>query len=62
MNWKKHFYIPLDAKLTVVCQDLIKKLMTDSTERLGRNGVEEIKSHPFFDNIDWNNLRKKKPP
>ena len=23
------------------------------TERLGRNGIEEIKSHRFFKNADW---------
>ena len=62
MNWKKHFYIPVDAKLTMVCQDLIKKLMSEYQDRLGKNGVDEIKSHPFFENVDWKNLRKTKPP
>jgi hypothetical protein len=62
MNWKKNFYIPVDAKLSIICQDLIKKLMSDSQDRLGNNGVEEIKSHPFFDSIDWINIRKIKPP
>lgn len=36
--------------------------MSDFQERLGNNGVEEIKSHPFFDSIDWINIRKIKPP
>jgi serine/threonine kinase 38 len=62
MNWKKHFYIPIDAKLTIVCQDLIKKLMCDFPDRLGSNGAEEIKAHHFFDSIDWNNIRNTKPP
>lgn len=32
--------------------------------RLGRNGVEEIKSHPFFKNDQWNwdNIRDSKYP
>lgn len=30
--------------------------------RLGRNGVQEIKSHPFFKSINWTNLRNCPPP
>lgn len=42
--------------------DLIKRLITDPNERLGINGVAEIKAHPFFVGIDWKNLREKKAP
>ena len=28
--------------------------ISNRTERLGRNGVEEIKSHRFFKNDQWN--------
>jgi len=24
--------------------------------------ADEIKNHPFFDEVDWNNLRKMEPP
>jgi len=27
---------------------LIKRLISDSKDRLGTNGAEEIKAHPFF--------------
>ncbi len=36
--------------------------MNDSEIRLGRNGAEEIKKHPFFDGIDWANIRKQRAP
>jgi hypothetical protein len=34
-----------------------RKLVTDPKDRLGVNGVEEIKAHPFFSNINWQKLR-----
>ena len=36
----------------------------EPTERLGNNGSEEIKAHPFFGGIDWVKLYNKKyqPP
>ena len=36
--------------------------MSDPSERLGKNGAQEIKAHPFFRGIDWKNLRKTKSP
>ena len=52
--------IPSDANLSNSARDLICKLISDSSERLGINGVEEIKAHPFFFGIEWRNIRKKK--
>jgi len=34
--------------------------MCDADHRLGMNGVDEIKSHPFFEGLDWRNLRQAK--
>lgn len=36
--------------------------MTDASNRLGVNGVNEIKAHPFFAGIDWKSLRSKVSP
>lgn len=57
MSWKKYLNISSDAKLTYACQDLIRKLICDQSVRLGLNGASEIKAHPFFKGIDWNNMR-----
>ena len=54
--------IPPEAKLSNQAKDLILKLMTDSKDRLGVNGVQEIKKHPFFQGIDWNYMRNTKAP
>ncbi|CAD8190436.1 unnamed protein product [Paramecium octaurelia] len=60
VNWKKHFAIPKEPKISPACADLIKRLMADSSERLG--DVNLIKKHPFFNGIDWENLRNMKAP
>jgi protein-serine/threonine kinase len=61
MHWKKTFSIPAEAKLSQASTDILKKLICDAEVRLGRNGVDEIKSHPFFDNFDWENVREMTP-
>ncbi|KAI8147555.1 kinase-like domain-containing protein [Fennellomyces sp. T-0311] len=46
-------------------KNLLRGLLTrDPNERLGNNGPEEIKNHPFFASIDWRKLLQKKvqPP
>ena len=59
VNWRKTFVIPPEANLNPSAIDLIKRLVTDASERLGINGVNEIKVHPFFSGIDWNKIRTK---
>lgn len=62
LNWKKTFVIPDDAHLSPQAIDLLKKLVSDCENRLGRNGAEEIKKHPFFDGVDWTSVRKQRAP
>lgn len=38
-------------------RDFMQRLMTvDPTHRLGVNGAEEVRAHPFFDGIDWDKV------
>jgi serine/threonine protein kinase len=62
LNWKKYLKIPSKIKISREAEDLIMKLINNSNERLGLRGSEEIKSHPFFKGIDWNNIRNTKAP
>ena len=62
VKWKEHFSIPSDANLSPEAEDFILKMVSPPETRLGIHGVEEIKKHPFFKGIDWNNIRKMKAP
>ena len=46
-------------------RSILTSLLTrDPAQRLGVNGADEIKRHPFFEKIDWRRLAQKKiqPP
>ena len=58
-------YPPLDETFPIRVRKFVDNLLVkDPEERLGFNGVEEVKSHQLFFLIDWNELinRKIKPP
>lgn len=59
INWETCLRIPKQAKLSNEAKDLIMNLMTHPEERLGRNGAQEVKDHPFFAELDFDGgLRK----
>ena len=62
LNWKDFLNIPKKVKISEEAKDLIYKLINNSDDRLGKNGSEEIKRHPFFKGVNWNNIRNSKAP
>ncbi|XP_044273939.1 rho-associated protein kinase 2 isoform X2 [Varanus komodoensis] len=64
MDHKNSLHFPEDVEISKYAKDLICAFLTDREVRLGRNGVEEIKSHPFFknDQWDWDNIRDTAAP
>ena len=62
MNWKKYLKIPDTARMSREAEDLIFKLINSPKHRLGVNGAQEIKSHPFFYGFNWDNILNIKPP
>jgi serum/glucocorticoid-regulated kinase 2 len=54
---------PQRNPLSREAQDIITKLLErDPTRRLGARGIEEIKSHPYFEGINWTLIEQKKLP
>ena len=48
-------------ELSPEARDLIQKLLNSTpSKRLGANGAEEVKQHPFFDGLDWDSLLETK--
>uniref|UniRef100_A0A1X7VNS0 non-specific serine/threonine protein kinase n=1 Tax=Amphimedon queenslandica TaxID=400682 RepID=A0A1X7VNS0_AMPQE len=65
MQHKTLFSFPSDEDSIVVSKDaknLIKNLICDAEERLGQSGIDDFKKHPFFEGIDWDNIRSQTPP
>ncbi|XP_042304397.1 rho-associated protein kinase 2 isoform X3 [Sceloporus undulatus] len=64
MDHKNSLHFPEDVEISKHAKDLICAFLTDREVRLGRNGVEEIKSHLFFknDQWDWGNVRDTAAP
>ena len=61
-RFQQTFSIPEEIQLSSNALDLIKRFLTTADIRLGSNGVEEIKSHPFFEGFQWDNILSLKPP
>jgi len=57
VNWKRTLKFPEEARLSVKAKDLMERLICDSKHRLG---FEQLKAHPFFNGIDWENIRRVK--
>ncbi|CAG9330427.1 STK38_13 [Blepharisma stoltei] len=62
MHWKQTLRIPPESNISPAAADLILRLLRDKNDRLGNSGINEIKTHPFFSGINWDNLRKARAP
>jgi len=63
LDWKLYVDEAIsEVNLSPEAEDLIRKFCCDKKDRIGRNSVEEIKNHPFFNGIDWDNIRCSKGP
>lgn len=58
LAWRETLQIPDDIHLSPEAEDMIHRLIAAPEERLGRNGAQEIKDHPFFAGVDWSTIRR----
>ena len=62
LDWRNYLEIKPEINISKEAIDILKKLINDPEKRLGRNGAEEIKKHPYFKNIDWQHIKETMVP
>ncbi|XP_055847217.1 rho-associated protein kinase 1 isoform X2 [Episyrphus balteatus] len=64
MDHKNSLSFPSEVEISENAKSLIRGFLTDRLHRLGRHGIDEIKTHPFFQNDTWTfeNIRESVPP
>ena len=60
INWHETFHIPHDPPVSPAAKDLMRHLICDAPSRY--SSVEEVMAHPWFDGVDWDNLRASRAP
>uniref|UniRef100_A0A2M4B9Y4 non-specific serine/threonine protein kinase n=1 Tax=Anopheles marajoara TaxID=58244 RepID=A0A2M4B9Y4_9DIPT len=65
MNHKNSFDFPNDDEeygVSEQAKDLIRRLICAPEYRLGQNGIEDFKAHPWFEGINWDTIRNGQAP
>ncbi|XP_072885578.1 serine/threonine-protein kinase MRCK beta-like isoform X2 [Hemitrygon akajei] len=63
LNYRETFHFPdSEQDVTDEARGFIQRLVCSREERLGQNGVEDFKQHPFFCGIAWDLLGQCQPP
>lgn len=63
LNWRETIEDVLaEVELSSEAFSMIRGFLRESKNRLGARGIEEIKAHPFFRGIDWDNIRARPGP
>ncbi|KAH9376177.1 hypothetical protein HPB48_017169 [Haemaphysalis longicornis] len=58
------FDFPDDPGCTISedAKDLMRRLICSADCRLGQNGLQDFKSHPWFSGVDWDHIRESRAP
>jgi len=65
--WKEYVVPPEpledeEDEISAEAWDIVQRLICEPDKRLGSGGVQEIKSHPFFDGFIWDSILEMEPP
>jgi len=60
VNWRQTFAFPDEAvkSVSAECIDFIGKMVCDRSERMGQNGIDDYKNHPWMADINFDTLRE----
>ncbi|CRG84830.1 protein-serine/threonine kinase [Talaromyces islandicus] len=67
VNWRECLYFPDELVLSRESEGLIRSFLCDAEHRIGNDGGQhggatQIKNHPFFRGVVWDQLRKIRAP
>ncbi|KAL2809910.1 kinase-like domain-containing protein [Aspergillus granulosus] len=67
VNWRECLYFPEELTLSRESEGLIRSFLCDAEHRIGNEGGQyggatQIKNHPFFRGVVWEQLRKIRAP
>ncbi|KAJ3399310.1 Serine/threonine-protein kinase MRCK beta, partial [Chytriomyces hyalinus] len=62
MDHENTLKFPDDITVSKDGLDLIRRLICNPDERIGKNGMGNLKSHPWFNNFDWDGILNYSPP
>ena len=56
------FDIPTDVEVSEEAKDLMRRLICSAEVRLGQNGIEDFRNHPWFSGVDWSSVTDQTAP
>lgn len=64
VQWQRYFVFPDECKAAVSseCIDFISRMVCDRSQRMGENGVDDFKAHPWQQQTPWDTLRDQPGP
>ncbi|KAG8410452.1 Serine/threonine-protein kinase, variant 2 [Metarhizium acridum] len=62
VSWRHTLCFPNDIQLGPAAENLIRRLVCDAEDRIGRGGAQELKAHPFFRGVEFDHLRRIRAP